>query len=316
MCSATDPFRISPARTRSCRKSKEGRKMKKVLTILFALLLLLPSCQNENPPPDEPSSGVTLNESAVSATGEKLSLLQEKYYPSLTFYTAVVPSKAYYSAEGDGGEYDRVSALLKEKMTGMTFIDLTASLSADSYYATDPHWKQESLGETVKALGEAMSFTVEKTEQTPHTFDSFRGYDSRAGAGGEETLTYLTDAYTEKANVSLLDTAAGGFVPSVIYDEALLQGEDAYNVFLSGAQPLIKIENPLCTEERTLVIFRDSFGSSLAPLLIAPYSDIYVVDLRYIASPLLAEYFAVTEGDALLLYGTAVLKSGAVLKIW
>jgi len=291
--------------------------MKKILSIFFALLLLLlPSCQNESQTPDDSSSGVTLNESAVTATGEKLALLQEKYYPNLTFYTAVVPSKAYYSEEGDGGEYARISALLKEKMTNMTFVDLTAALSADSYYTTDPHWKQEKLSDTVKALGEAMSFVVSETEQTAHTFDSFRGYDSRAGAGGEETLTYQTDTYTDSAAVSLLDTASGGFVPSVMYNEALLEGEDAYNVFLSGAQPLIKIENPLAKEERTLVIFRDSFGSSLAPLLVAPYSTIYVVDLRYIASPLLANYFSVTEGDVLLLYGTAVLKSGAVLKIW
>ncbi|MBR7137512.1 MAG: hypothetical protein IKC99_05585 [Clostridia bacterium] len=292
--------------------------MKKILSIVFVLLLLLlPSCQTESQTPDDSSSGVTLNESAVTATGEKLALLQEKYYPNLTFYTAVVPAKAYYSEEGDGGEYNRISALLKETMIDMTFIDLTSSLSADSYYTTDPHWKQEKLSDTVKVLGEAMAFAIpENADPTPHTFDSFRGYDSRAGAGGEETLTYLTDTFTDSAAVSLLDTASGGFVPSVMYDEALLEGEDAYNVFLSGAQPLIQIENPLAEKERTLVIFRDSFGSSLTPLLVAPYSTIYVVDLRYIASPLLANYFSVTEGDALLLYGTAVLKSGAVLKIW
>ena len=56
------------------------------------------------------------------------------------------------------------------------------------------------------------------------------------------------------------------------------------DVFLSGATALITVENPDTAEktDRELIIFRDSFGSSLAPLLLSDYARITLVDLRYI----------------------------------
>ena len=41
---------------------------------------------------------------------------------------------------------------------------------------------------------------------------------------------------------------------------------DPYSVFLSGSKSLLTITNPSADTDRELVIFRDSFASSLAPL--------------------------------------------------
>lgn len=46
---------------------------------------------------------------------------------------------------------------------------------------------------------------------------------------------------------------------------------DAYNVFLGGPSALIEIENSEASNEKELIIFRDSFASSLTPLLISEY---------------------------------------------
>ena len=43
---------------------------------------------------------------------------------------------------------------------------------------------------------------------------------------------------------------------------------DKYDIYLSGATPLITIENPNAHTKKELLLFRDSFGSSIAPLLI------------------------------------------------
>ena len=59
---------------------------------------------------------------------------------------------------------------------------------------------------------------------------------------------------------------------------------DPYDIYLGGATALIQIDNPSGPKGRELVIFRDSFGSSLAPLLIDSYSRITIIDMRYIAS--------------------------------
>ena len=61
-------------------------------------------------------------------------------------------------------------------------------------------------------------------------------------------------------------------------------GRDPYEMFLSGSVSLLRIENPQNTSGRRLVIFRDSFGSSIAPLLVEGYSSVTLVDIRYLAS--------------------------------
>ena len=58
---------------------------------------------------------------------------------------------------------------------------------------------------------------------------------------------------------------------------------DPYEMFLGGARSIIRITNPNAAKERRLVVFRDSFGSSIAPLLTAGYSEITLVDIRYIS---------------------------------
>ena len=60
--------------------------------------------------------------------------------------------------------------------------------------------------------------------------------------------------------------------------------DDPYDLFLSGPEMLIEIENDKAITDKELIIFRDSFGSSLSPLLVSAYKKVIIVDLRYIAS--------------------------------
>lgn len=59
---------------------------------------------------------------------------------------------------------------------------------------------------------------------------------------------------------------------------------DAYDLFLTGAAAFLILENKNNLGGRELVIFRDSFASSLAPLLMEGYSKITLIDLRYLSS--------------------------------
>lgn len=92
---------------------------------------------------------------------------------------------------------------------------------------------------------------------------------------------------------------------SPIYTET--SSADRYDIFVSGATPLISIENPNSKTDKELLLFRDSFGSSIAPLLVENYSKISLVDLRYISSQLLGEFIEFNDQDVLFLYSTVVL---------
>ena len=99
-----------------------------------------------------------------------------------------------------------------------------------------------------------------------------------------------------------------------IYDMEKLTSRDLYDIYLSGAAALLEITNPAATAGRELVVFRDSFGSSLIPLLAKDYAKITIVDTRYIAPALLQQYLQFDNQDVLFLYSTLILNSSGTLK--
>ena len=107
-----------------------------------------------------------------------------------------------------------------------------------------------------------------------------------------------------------MQTPAG----TMVYNTALLEGSSAYDIFLSGLSPLTVINCPNAKRERHLVLFSDSYGSSLAPLLLEQYSKITVVDLRYLPSKLLSQHVDFTDADILLLYSAAIVNNSNLLK--
>ena len=74
---------------------------------------------------------------------------------------------------------------------------------------------------------------------------------------------------------------------------------------------LITAENKI---NRELVIFRDSFASSLAPLLIEYYSKITLIDIRYISSNEYLKLIEFNNQDILFLYSTLLVNNSGTLK--
>ena len=62
------------------------------------------------------------------------------------------------------------------------------------------------------------------------------------------------------------------------------------------------------------MLFSDSYGSSLAPLLLEQYSRITVVDLRFMPSNMLSQYVDFEGADVLMLFGAAVVNNSSILK--
>jgi hypothetical protein len=93
-----------------------------------------------------------------------------------------------------------------------------------------------------------------------------------------------------------------------------LHSRDAYEMFLLGASPILYLDNPNATSDRELVVFRDSFGSSLVPLLAEGYAKITLVDTRYINSDYVGNYVAFDNQDVLFLYSTLILNNSSMLK--
>ena len=98
-----------------------------------------------------------------------------------------------------------------------------------------------------------------------------------------------------------------------IYDTPKLSGPDPYEVYLSGPQAILTVENPNATTDRELILFRDSFGSSLAPWLLEGYKTVTLVDIRYVSSSLLGEFLTFHGQDILFAYSTLILNSSSTM---
>ena len=125
-----------------------------------------------------------------------------------------------------------------------------------------------------------------------------------------ETMYLLENAVIQACRV--YDYESGKENP--VYDLSKLTGRDLYEVFLSGSRSLLTIENPNSRTDRELILFRDSFGSAMAPLLLADYAKITLVDLRYIPIDRLDRFLDFHGQDVLLLYSIPVLNNSQTIK--
>lgn len=77
---------------------------------------------------------------------------------------------------------------------------------------------------------------------------------------------------------------------------------------------MLTLENPDYNGTKELIVFRDSYGSSLIPLLVTGYSKITVVDTRYISPKLLNQYIEFKDQDVLFMYSTLIINNSTTLK--
>jgi hypothetical protein len=205
---------------------------------------------------------------------------------------------------------------IRVNLENIRYINLFEQLVIDDYYYTDTHWKQENLLKVVDFLGKMMDFdtTVSAGDYVIKTYTDFMGgyYSQSALNVPKDDLHYL---FKENMNDVTIKNYENLYKENgSIYDLAQLDSLDPYNVFLSGASPLIEIVDPNNTTGKELIIFRDSFASSLAPLLLQEYSKITLIDTRYMSFEYLGDYVDFADKDVLFLYNTMVVNNSQMLK--
>ena len=257
-----------------------------------------------------------LNETSVRYATGRLQYLYETYLQDtdVKIYSAMVPDKGYYLAEANGYpamDYAAMEEAYVAAMPWSTYVDLKDLLSAEDYYRTDTHWRQERILPVVQKICAAMGVEAPKeSDYRPMTIENFYGvYFGQAALPMDgEDLVMLDSELLQ--NCVVTDPITGK--TSRIYED--VKSSDLYEVFLSGAQPLLTIENPAGNADKELVIFRDSYGSSLVPLLLQDYGQVTLVDIRYLHPDQIGSYVNFENQDVLFLYSTLILNSGRSLK--
>lgn len=248
---------------------------------------------------------------------QQFSKVYEKYLKESgsTVFATVVPDKSYYLAEDNGYlsmDYEALFSQVREGMPWATHVDISDCLSIEDYYFTDTHWRQERLLPVAQRLSQAMGLTVPQAGDFAVTAleRPFYGvyYGQAALPMSPETMYVLTNSMLDACTVYNYESGK----ETAVYDMEKLYAKDQYDVFLSGAQSLLTVTNPNAKTDRELIVFRDSFGSSLIPLLLQDYASVTLVDIRYISPELLDRFLEFKGQDVLFLYSTLVLNKNLI----
>jgi len=247
-------------------------------------------------------------ENFLNNTEKLMSLLSDDN----NVYMLIVPDKNYYLKDKNFLNIDYDYIYDKVSNLNVEHVNIRDIMSLYDYYETDTHWKQENLLKVVKELDKVMNFGYNELDYQNNIYNNFYGvyYGESALNRKPEKLTYLTNDIIDSAEVLYLEN------PNLnsVYSKEKLNSLDAYEVYLDGASAFIEIYNKNSVNDKELIIFRDSFGSSITPLLIPYYSKITVIDNRYMSSNYILNYVEFSEQDILFLYSTLIVNNSGSLK--
>jgi len=254
-----------------------------------------------------------LNTEKTLKFANKINYIIDKIPEKNRIYYSIIPDKSYFLKDNKylKLDYNQMYNIVKASANAK-YIDITSTLNIDDYYKTDVHWKQENLLKVVKPIVENLGKEYIQEKYIVKEYDNFYGASySKAGLKLEaDTLKYLYTPNFENVEVNHLE-----FGNKKIYDEEKLQNIDSYDIFLSGASSYIEITNNNLNDGTKLIIFRDSFASSLIPLLIPYYNNIIVVDLRYIDFEYAKDKIDLNNSDILFIYSTLIINNSDILKV-
>ena len=246
-----------------------------------------------------------LSETNIRKSATKINDVYNTYLKNMNVYYAIIPDKNYYLENDDHlkFDYNKLKVIMEKELADFKYIDIWDSLQLEDYYKTDIHWRQENLPEVVNVIQTNMDLSKTKNDYVVCDMGDFYGtyYGQIPGNFEPDKMCVLINDTLNNCTTYNYETQKTGKV----YDEKKTQ--DKYDIYLSGATPIISIENKNVNTDKELLLFRDSFGSSLAPLLVENYSKITLIDLRYISSKLLSQFINFEDQDVLFLYSTVVL---------
>lgn len=254
-----------------------------------------------------------LNDGSVNNIVKIINNISDKYLESSNKYFVMVPDKNYFvNNDNLKIDYDKLSKMMIQGLDDIKYIDIFDSLSLEDYYYSDSHFKQENIIDTSNVILSGMGLNVRDISYNINNIGMFRGvYSYQVPIKiKEDYIRVLSNNYID--NVIVYDNLNN--IDINVYDNSKLNSYDLYDVYLGGAKGLITINNNLINSDKELIVFRDSFGSSLIPLFISYYKKIVVIDTRYISSSILSDYVGFNGQDVLFLYSVSTINNSYTLK--
>lgn len=233
-------------------------------------------------------------------------------------YFSLIPGAAHIWSEklpANAPSADQHALLEQARaaVPGATWVDLESVLMdhRDEYifYRTDHHWTSLGARYAYEALLEAMelpqpadeSLLTGKGEVVSEEFYGTNWSSSAVRWVAPDVIT----RYAGDEGISVTAYPSGTAEEGSLYHPEKLEVKDKYPYFLGGNQPLCVLRNENLPDGKKVLLVRDSYSDSLAPMLIQSCGELHLFDVRYNLHSV-AEYAEENDIDVILvLYSTA-----------
>lgn len=249
-----------------------------------------------------------LNSNSINNLTNKINYIKDTYLNNNSnIYYTIIPDKNYFVNNGNLKlNYNKLQDMMKNNLSNINYINIFDKLTLDNYYKTDTHWKEEDLFNVANTIANQMNFDI-TNNNVVNTITTFNG-----SYAGRLSVTKDIDTIKTISNPSIDNSSVYNYETKKytdIYDYTKINSLDKYDIYLSGAVPIIDIINNNSSSDKELIVFRDSYGSSLIPLLIEGYKKITVIDIRYISSKILNKYIDFNDQDVLFMYSILTINN-------
>ena len=238
--------------------------------------------------------GVTLYGGAWGTEQEYASFVNQykEKLENVNVYSMVLPtSSSFYLPEkyqnlaySEKEDIDRLNASLDKVIPIDAYNILEAHKDEPIYSRTDHHW--QPLGAYYAAQQFALTAGVPYPELSEYETITLPGYvgtlymytQSATLMNNPEDFVY----YKPKTPVTVTQYNTRFEAPmaaELLLDPSFMPNSGYYMVF--GSDERIVHVNTECKNGRTLVIFKDSYGNALLPMLTSSFENIYLCDIRY-----------------------------------
>lgn len=214
----------------------------------------------------------------------------------LETYVMIVPTSAeiYSTSNPNINQKDGIDKIYSE-FSAENIITLDAYTSLNShkddyiYYRTDHHWTTLGAYYVYSTTLYDMGFTPVSWDNynIEHASSDFKGtlYSKTLYDGVKSDMI---DIYYPTSGVDIISveihTGKGTETYESYYFRDFLEMKDKYSVFGGQNQPIMNIKTNALNENKLLVI-KDSYANSYIPFLAQHYSEITMLDMRYIDVP-------------------------------
>jgi hypothetical protein len=221
---------------------------------------------------------------------------------SIEIYRDTLPESAPIASQKD---FIRSCYDVLDELISIDVLPLMHEYSNSYIYCrTDHHWTSKGSYIAYTAAASAMGFTPLELSRfnVENASNSFRGtLYSRTldNSITPDIIKLYTLAEGDPEVTVIINDGISESTYDSLYFREKLDVKDKYSTFLGSPVPVVEISSSLSGAPRRLLVIKDSYAHSLIPFLAKNFSEITMVDMRFI-NMRYSELFDVNDYDAVL----------------